>query len=814
MSNTPLSRLRRQPGQLTVAAKMAACSATVCLLLVAALPATAAVPTGWTEVARDSFSRISKAGWGSAEAGGPYTVTGSGTGLNTSGGVGSINLSAGRQFAATLRSVSAGDVNVSDAAKITAGPSYDVLHGWKVRNQSSGTGYSVRLRLSASGTSSLGLSRVVGSSTTWLTGVRVPTMRAGQTLRGEVQVTGTSPVEIKARTWVDGTSTPNWQIQFSDSSASRIQTQGSVQVWDYVKSADNAVTVVRDNLSIGATETAPAAWTPTPVPTSQPGNRGSVAVGSAAYSIPAGSIFVDAARGSDSNAGSQAEPLRTVASALSHASTGRTVVLRGGVYHESVSSTRSVTLQNYAGEAVWFDGSVPVRNWTRSGSTWVSSGWKAEFNSSMGGDAAFKARFIGRNPVAADPDQVFVNGAALRQVPSGSAVGAGQFSVNDAANTITMGTDPSGQDVRASDLSRAVALSGTNSVIQGIGVRRYANAYEIGGAVRLGNVGGSLRNVVVQDVATIGVSMSNVNKTIDHVTIQRAGQMGLGGHQNDNSSVTNSIVSDNNTENFKDAPVAGGMKFTAARTMTVRNVDASRNVGTGIWFDVSSYNMTIVNSTANGNSKHGIEVEVSDKGIIANNVATSGGEDGIVLFNAGNFKVFNNDVGGSSLFGVKLVQDERRQATLGSFSQARDSRVSGVDATVPWVSRNIQVSNNAFGNGGYFQLYALDGKTGRAVDGWNLTVNGNLFNKRAANRDPTMVAWGKGDNKTLERYETPAALAAAKNGGWSNAQLSSSKSIGSMAADKSAYASAAISLPNDVASAIGLPSGAKVMGAR
>ena len=86
----------------------------------------------------------------------------------------------------------------------------------------------------------------------------------------------------------------------------------------------------------------------------------------------------------------------------------------------------------------------------------MTSGWKAKFSSSMGGDAAFKARFIGTNPMAADPDQVFVNGTALKQVSSASAVTAGKFYVNDAAGTITIGTDPTGKEVRGSDLARAL----------------------------------------------------------------------------------------------------------------------------------------------------------------------------------------------------------------------------------------------------------------------------------------------------------------------------------------------------------------------
>ena len=133
-----------------------------------------------------------------------------------------------------------------------------------------------------------------------------------------------------------------------------------------------------------------------------------------------------------------------------------------------------------------------------------------------------------------------------------------------------------------------------------------------------------------------------------------------------------------------------------------------------------------------------------------------------------------------------------------------------------WLTENIQLSNNVFGNGGAFQIYALDGRSNRAVDLWKLTINGNLFNKRVVSTNPTMVAWGLGDNKSVVRYETPTALAAAKNSGWKNAQLSSSKPILSMGADKTAYASVAVGIPSDVSTATGgrLASGSKVLGVK
>ena len=50
-----------------------------------------------------------------------------------------------------------------------------------------------------------------------------------------------------------------------------------------------------------------------------------------------------------------------------------------------------------------------------------------------------------------------------------------------------------------------------------------------------------------------------------------------------------------------------------------------------MWFDVSSYDMTIVNNTVKGSAKNGISVEVSDKAIVANNIVTNGGETGIIV---------------------------------------------------------------------------------------------------------------------------------------------------------------------------------------
>lgn len=557
------------------------------------------------------------------------------------------------------------------------------------------------------------------------------------------------------------------------------------------------------------TPAAPVSAATTPVPRLF---VGAAAPGSTSYPVPAGSVFVDGSNGNDSAAGNQSSPLRSIAAAVSRAGSGGTIVIRRGSYNESVviPYDKSLTVQAYPGESVWMDGSVPVTNWTRSGSRWVASNWSPQFSSNIDGKAD-NSRFLQSGyPMAARPDQVFVNGTALRQVASSSEVVAGTFAVDYSARTLTIGDDPSGRELRASNKAQAIYVQSPGTTLQGFGVRRYATTYDLRGAIKMENVNSVLRDMTVVDNATIGVTISNNNALVERVTIQRSGMLGLGMSAAYGSVVRNSTISQNNTENFKPAPVSGGIKITRTRGITVTGNDVSNNFSSiGIWFDESCYDIRVTNNKANGNSKAGIQLELSDTAIVANNEAL-GADAGIHIYNTGNVKVWNNNVGGSRLFGLKLSQDERRQAT---HSTGRDPRRPVPDSTVPWITRNITISNNAFGNGGAFQFYALDGRTNTAVDNMNVTIDGNLFNRRVVSSNPTMVAWGKGDNVTLERYETPSALATAKNGSWRNAQTANSLPIASMGPDmSSASSSVAKSLPSDVAAATGLSTGLRRVG--
>src|SRR5690606_6448918 len=71
--------------------------------------------------------------------------------------------------------------------------------------------------------------------------------------------------------------------------------------------------------------------------------------------------FVDAARGDDSAAGTEQAPWKTLNHALRQLQPGDTLYLRGGIYYEKVSLTRSgtedapITIGSYPGELAIID---------------------------------------------------------------------------------------------------------------------------------------------------------------------------------------------------------------------------------------------------------------------------------------------------------------------------------------------------------------------------------------------------------------------------------------------------------------------------
>jgi parallel beta-helix repeat protein len=779
--------------------------------------------TSWDVVVNDSFARTVDSGWGSAEQGGSWSVrSDSGSGFSVASGGGLVVVDPGRSAEATVLGSAVGDAQAQTTftlPSVTA-TGYGVYETVQIRRQDNGDAYRARVRVASGGHAVLSLVRWSGKTETGLTSNLLPfVVRSGMKTNLRVQVIGTSPVTLEAKAWPQGAAEPDWQSTVSDSSTARLTSAGSVGLWTYVSGAAGRTTVLTNQFTASkATATDPTTSSPAPPSTTSPvpapvtpttGAIGSAAVGSTAYAIPSNALYVSASSGRDGNSGSVSSPMQTIGAGVAHAANGQTVVVRQGSYNEHLNLGKPITIQAYPHEAVWMDGSVPVSGWTQSGATWVAP-WSYQFNHSTDNAGNSSSRFVDpAYPMAAWSDQVFLDGSSMRQVQSADAVGDGTFFVDYGNRTLRIGSSPSGHEVRASNEAQAIYSTATDVVLQGFGVRRYATELADSGAVRIGNARSTVSNLVITDNATQGLSMRNTDNMADHVTVTHNGMLGIGANAAYNFTVTNSEVTSNNSEHFKVAPLSGGVKITRSRDVSMRNNDVSNNWSAGIWLDESCYAVNITGNTANNNSTTGIQLELSDTAIVADNEVV-GNQTGVQIIDSGNVRVFNNEFGRSSSFSLRLKQDTRRASNTSL--TGHDPQRPNPDPTIPWIVRNITISNNLFGAGGLYQIYAMDNVTNLSADAMLITINGNVFNRFIAKGQTKMVGWGGSNNSSVTTFDTPEALAAGENSGWRNAGVNPPTDISSMGAAKTTYVSIAVGLPSDIASLLDQPAGVRRLG--
>lgn len=240
----------------------------------------------------DTFTRTASNGWGSADTGGSYSLTGTSSNFNINGSEGTMLVTtAGStgQNKALLSSLNAIDTDITvkvKTDKVAAGSGeYTYLLG---RNVGTSTQYRGRVIFNPTGSVQLqaatlisGTEKFLGSAVT----VSGLTHTANTYIRIRMQLLGTNPTTIKMKAWLDGTAEPTtWQYTVTDSTAT-LQTAGSAGLLVRLSTtATNApVLYTFDDLQIinptgpsptqvQATPTnAPSPTnTPTPIPTSTP----------------------------------------------------------------------------------------------------------------------------------------------------------------------------------------------------------------------------------------------------------------------------------------------------------------------------------------------------------------------------------------------------------------------------------------------------------------------------------------------------------------------------------------------------------------
>jgi len=206
-------------------------------------------------IAADAFSRTVSGGWGSADAGGTYTLIGASSSFNVDGSAGTITAgSASTSRGAYLAGSSGADVDITFRVAVDKVAAHANDWIYAIARRSGNSEYRPRLVLKPDGTIAVSVSVVNNGTETGLGQVTVAglTQAAGQYIDVHAQVSGSNPTTINIRAWADGQSEPStWQLTVTDSTAS-VQLGGAVGLLTYLSSgATNApVTFSFDDYSV------------------------------------------------------------------------------------------------------------------------------------------------------------------------------------------------------------------------------------------------------------------------------------------------------------------------------------------------------------------------------------------------------------------------------------------------------------------------------------------------------------------------------------------------------------------------------------
>jgi nitrous oxidase accessory protein NosD len=236
----------------------------------AATPSTASSSASGPLVS-DAFERVSS-GWGSADVGGRYTLSGPADSFKVKRTRGTMNVGrAGAVRSAYLPSVAARDIDVtvrvSTDKLVSGGYQFAYL---LLRRTNAGQAYVAKLQIASDRRVYLQLSRINGTETALTAPTLVPhaTHRRGSYIRIRAQATGAAPTTLRARAWEAGDTEPaKWTVARTDRDPALQKSRG-VGVRGYISNeAKNApVTFAFDGLRVVAT--APPAPTATRPPAS------------------------------------------------------------------------------------------------------------------------------------------------------------------------------------------------------------------------------------------------------------------------------------------------------------------------------------------------------------------------------------------------------------------------------------------------------------------------------------------------------------------------------------------------------------------
>jgi hypothetical protein len=345
----------------------------------------------------------------------------------------------------------------------------------------------------------------------------------------------------------------------------------------------------------------------------------------------AATYYVDqnASSATDTNPGTKERPCKTIQAGVEKLAAGDTLLISPGIYRETVTVTKSGTEDKPIVIAAEKKGTVTVRgsqvvsDWKKSGEDahiWVHDGWDKSFGAwteeaIKGGDTD-TMNFSSK----CSWNQLFVNGALLKEVACKERRGQGTFYVDKGGKQVHLwpsdDKDPRASTVEITDRARLFVLEKARHVhLKGLAFEHCANAAQQGAVTAKDGAHNLIEDCSVQFTAGAGIELRNQDRTVLRRCLMNSnGQEGLGADRCQKLLIEDSETSNNNRVPGKTInPFWESGAFKVCRSLKTRFVrhQAHGNLGP-MWFDISNDESEVANSFVSGNLCFaGVQNEVS-----------------------------------------------------------------------------------------------------------------------------------------------------------------------------------------------------------
>ena len=590
-----------------------------------------------------------------------------------------------------------------------------------------------------------------------------------------------------------------------------------------------------------------------------PNTIGAAELGTTAYPIPADAIYI-ATNGSDSSTGSKTAPKATLAAALATVPAGGTIVYRAGSYNEGTDTqggsltpgiylSKQVTIQNYPGEQVWLDGSVPFASNAWTAGTGSDAGrWSAPYTrlfdrsptftsgqaDGTGASTGAGGWFIDSNyPAAGYPDMILMDGTQLTQVQNKTDLATGKFWVEGATTTgywfqatkVWIADDPTGHEMRYSNKTRFGQTAADGVVIRGIGIRRYATYTAGFGLLYITNSNTVLENIRFEDTSAYVMQFAGgTTNTVQNCTARRIGFAFCGSNQSDDIRLIKTDLQQCNWNHYNtQGPTAGVIRLAKCQGVTVDSCIVSNNNFRGFWCDQTTNNPHVINTRFENNTQHAIDLEGASYAIVANCVIANNGGWAIWINDSDQTRIWNNTIIDnlkSQTSGAPFqIGQSTRRASLPSYSFMIDNRLtaSGYYDDPAHQFRchrfefynNVIVRSGSYGQGMFFcQNQGDTTEPNLTFADFGPNMDSNVYYWASTPQYPFVRANGQSVN-----VDFSLAAFTAASGQETHGTFVTSNPVNQSQQVSPAFNDKATALPSDIATLIGQTSGTKQAGA-